>query len=170
MEYIWTTGKRIVFFSDPTWAQDVCMKREMSLSCLLSQAVMWPLCNNIAQVHQAQWRYQWPSATSFTLKDWNNRMPTMDFLNLEGTSAATNACRSIHGIHLNYRETLLIFFFYIWSARNPSQGIHYCATPRQTGSVHRRQGQGPLSPEMKNKTGAHCQCRHLQEGRRPWVH
>ena len=41
----WCTKMRIVFSSIPTWAQDVCVKREISLSCLLYQAVMWPLCN-----------------------------------------------------------------------------------------------------------------------------
>ena len=28
------------FLCDPTWAQDVCVQRSMSLSCLLNQAVM----------------------------------------------------------------------------------------------------------------------------------
>ena len=28
------------FLCDPTWAQDVCVQRSMSLSCLLYQAVM----------------------------------------------------------------------------------------------------------------------------------
>ena len=40
--------------SDPTWAQDVCVQREMSLSCLLYQAVMWPLCKYITRVQQAR--------------------------------------------------------------------------------------------------------------------
>ena len=47
------TRMRNVFFSDPTWAQEVCVKREMSLSCQLSQAVMCRLCNNITRVQQA---------------------------------------------------------------------------------------------------------------------
>ena len=42
------------FLSDPTWAQDVCVKRSMSLSCLLYQTVMWPLCNYITRVQQAR--------------------------------------------------------------------------------------------------------------------
>ena len=46
---------------DPTWAQDVCVKREMSLSCPLYQAVMWPLCNNNTLVQQARLLARRPS-------------------------------------------------------------------------------------------------------------
>ena len=42
------------FLWDPTWSQDVCVQRSMSLSCRLYQALMWPLCNNITRVQQAR--------------------------------------------------------------------------------------------------------------------
>ena len=88
-------------------------------------------------------------------------------------SATTKDCRLTHGIYLDYRETLLVFFFLHLIRPEILLKEFIIARHRdRQDQFHRRQGQGqgPLSPEMKNKTGAHCQCRHLQEGRRPWVH
>ena len=49
--------------------------------------------------------------------------------------AATNACHETHGIRLDYRKTFFGNQFSTFgSSRNPSQGIHYCATPRETES------------------------------------
>ena len=101
----------------------------------------------------------------------NKLTPPWIFWISKGRSAATNACRLIHGIHLNYRETLLVFFFL--HLIRPEILLKEFIISRhrdRQDQFHKRQRQGPLSPEMKNKTGAHCQCRHLQEGRRPWVH
>ena len=56
------------------------------------------------------------------------------------------------------------------SSQNHHQGIHLCTTQRERQDLfHKRLGQGLHSQDMKSELTAQFQCRHLQEGRRPWV-
>ena len=50
-------------FRDPTWAQDVCVRR-MSLSCLLEQAVNVQLCYHITRVQAVEDMYAKPKPES----------------------------------------------------------------------------------------------------------
>ena len=53
------------------------------------------------------------------------------------------------------------------SPRNPSQGIHCCATPRATYSVPQLIGTRTSFARDDEQKKAQYQCRNLQEGRRP---
>ena len=72
--------------------------------------------------------------------------------------AATNAC------HLK-NECQYSTFGSPW---NSFQGIHYCATPRETDSSTSSRDRD-LSQETASNIRAHFQCWRLQEGRRLWV-
>ena len=68
--------------------------------------------------------------------------------------ASTNACHLIHGTHLNYRETLLATnFIHLIRPEILLKKFLIVRHRERQDQFHKRQGQGPLSPEMKNKIG-----------------
>ena len=82
-------------------------------------------------------------SNKLTLKDWNNRMPTMDFLNLEGNKRRDKRLPFNTWNTSELQGNVVGFLFSTFDPPgNPSQGIHYCATPRQTGSVPQTTGTG----------------------------
>ena len=83
--------------------------------------------------------------------------------------AATNACHLTHGIRLDHRKTLWVINFLHLIRPNLRNSSFYDTRCYRIGSSA-LWAQELLSQEMKIELRAQFQCRHLQEGRRPWVH
>ena len=67
----------------------------------------------------------------------------MDFLNLEGNKRRDKRLPFNTWNTSELQENVVGFLFSTFDPPgNPSQGIHYCATPRQTGSVPQTTGTG----------------------------
>ena len=84
--------------------------------------------------------------------------------------AATNACLLTHGIHLDYRKTFLVInFLRLIHPVIILKEFTHAHHKENEDQFHKLQGRGLFSQEMTNKVETQFQCRHLQEGRRPWV-
>ena len=81
-------------------------------------------------------------------------------------------CRVTRGINLEYRKTLLGYQFSTFdSSPNHYLGIHRSTTPSATGTIPVYIGTETLSRKRwRSKLRHDSNARHLQEGRRSWVH
>ena len=91
------------------------------------------------------------------------------------TFPVNQQCHLTHAVRLDNRKTFLVINFLQLTPEIHYEGIHHLSTPGSTGPTKycrtfcMLQAQGLTSQDMKIQTEAQFQCRHLQEGRRPWV-